>query len=278
MYEILATQMLAPKIFEFEVKAPNVARKAKAGQFLIVRLHERGERIPLTIADYNRDKGSITIVFQVVGKTTDELSTFKEGDKLADVVGPLGNPSELESGKRVVLVGGGVGIAPIYPIARSLKEMKNEVISIIGSRSANLLFWEDRMADVSDRLIVCTDDGTKGRKGFVTNALEDLINEGKRIDKVWAIGPMIMMKFVTSVTKKYNVPTIVSLNTIMVDGTGMCGACRCTIDGKIKFACADGPEFDAFKVDFDELLKRAIRFKEEEKIAYERYLKQGRGV
>ena len=277
MYEILATRMLAPKIFEFEVKAPNVAKKAQAGQFLIIRLHERGERIPLTIADYNRDTGSITIVFQVVGKTTDELSTFKEGDKLADVVGPLGNPSELENGKKVVLIGGGVGIAPIYPIAKSLKEANNEIISIIGSRTAELLFWEDKMKQVSDRLIVCTDDGTKGRKGFVTEALEDLINEGEKIDRVWAIGPMIMMKFVTSVTKKYNVPTIVSLNTIMVDGTGMCGACRCTIDGKIKFACADGPEFDAFKVDFDELLKRAIRFKEEEKIAYERYLK-GRGA
>ncbi len=277
MYEILATRMLAPKIFEFEVKAPNVARKAQAGQFLIIRLHEKGERIPLTIADYNRDIGSITIVFQVVGKTTDELSTFKEGDKLADIVGPLGNPSELENGKKVVLVGGGVGIAPIYPIARSLKEANNEIVSIIGSRTAELLFWEDKMKQVSDRLIVCTDDGTKGKRGFVTEALEDLINEGEKIDRVWAIGPMIMMKFVTSVTKKYNVPTIVSLNTIMVDGTGMCGACRCTVDGKIKFACADGPEFDAFKVDFDELLKRAIRFKEEEKIAYERYLK-GRGA
>ncbi|MCD6419778.1 MAG: sulfide/dihydroorotate dehydrogenase-like FAD/NAD-binding protein [Synergistetes bacterium] len=277
MYEILATRMLAPKIFEFEVKAPNVARKAQAGQFLIIRLHERGERIPLTIADYNRDIGSITIVFQVVGKTTDELSTFKEGDKLADVVGPLGNPSELENGKKVVLIGGGVGIAPIYPIAKSLKEANNEVVSIIGSRTAELLFWEDKMKQVSDRLIVCTDDGTKGRKGFVTEALEGLINEGEKIDRVWAIGPMIMMKFVASVAKKYNVPTTVSLNTIMVDGTGMCGACRCTVDGKIKFACADGPEFDAFKVDFDELLKRAIRFKEEEKIAYERYLK-GRGA
>jgi len=277
MYEILATRMLAPKIFEFEVKAPNVARKAQAGQFLIIRLHERGERIPLTIADYNRDIGSITIVFQVVGKTTDELSTFKEGDKLADVVGPLGNPSELENGKKVVLIGGGVGIAPIYPIAKSLKEANNEIISIIGSRTAELLFWEDKMKQVSDRLIVCTDDGTKGRKGFVTEALEGLINEGEKIDRVWAIGPMIMMKFVASVAKKYNVPTTVSLNTIMVDGTGMCGACRCTVDGKIKFACADGPEFDAFKVDFDELLKRAIRFKEEEKIAYERYLK-GRGA
>lgn len=271
--EVLATKMLAPKIFEFKVKAPDVARKAQAGQFLGIRLHKKGERIPLTVADYDRDSGSVTIVFQTVGKTTDELATLKAGDSLADVVGPLGNPSELEYGKRIVLVGGGVGIAPIYPIARSLKEAENEVISIIGSRTAELLFWEEKLEKVSDRLIVCTDDGTKGRKGFVTEALEDLIHEGKRIDKVWAIGPMIMMKFVASITKKYNIPTVVSLNTIMVCGMGMCGACRCTVDGKTKFACADGPEFDAFKVDFDELLKRAIRFKEEEKIAYERCLR-----
>ncbi|MCD6363310.1 MAG: sulfide/dihydroorotate dehydrogenase-like FAD/NAD-binding protein [Synergistetes bacterium] len=278
MYPILSAKNLAPNIYEFVVKAPLVAQNAKAGQFVILRIHEKGERIPLTIADYNREEGTITLVFQVVGKTTDELSTLKAGDSIRDFVGPLGNPSEIENFGKVMVVGGGVGIAPVYPIARALKEAGNEVIGIIGSRTAELLFWEDKMKDVCDSLIVCTDDGSKGFKGFVTQAMEKVFTEQRDIKKCWAIGPLIMMKFATQVAKKYEVPIIVSLNTIMVDGTGMCGACRCSVGGKTYFACSHGPEFDGTLVDFDELLKRADRFKEEERIAWERYKKMKEGA
>ncbi len=278
MYPILSAKNLAPNIYEFVVKAPLIARNAKAGQFVILRIHEKGERIPLTIADYNREEGTITLVFQVVGKTTDELSTLKAGDSIKDFVGPLGNPSEIENFGKVMVVGGGVGIAPVYPIARALKEAGNEVIGIIGSRTAELLFWEDKMRDVCDSLIVCTDDGSKGFKGFVTQAMEKVFNENSDVKRCWAIGPLIMMKFATQVAKKYNVPIIVSLNTIMVDGTGMCGACRCSVGGKTYFACSHGPEFDGTLVDFDELLKRADRFKEEERIAWERYKKMKGGA
>lgn len=277
MYPILSSKRLAPNIFEFVVKAPLVAKNAKAGQFVIVRSHEKGERIPLTIADFDPKEGTVTIVFQVVGKTTDELSTFKEGDSLRDFVGPLGNPSEIENLGKVLVVGGGVGIAPIFPIARALKEAGNEVIGIIGARTAELLFWEDRVKSVCDNLIVCTDDGSKGFKGFVTQAMEEIFKANGDIKKCWAIGPLIMMKFATQVAKKFNVPIVVSLNPIMVDGTGMCGACRCTVGGKTVFACSHGPEFDGTLVDFDELIKRGERFKEEEKIAWERYkaMKEG---
>ncbi|KUK14639.1 MAG: sulfide/dihydroorotate dehydrogenase-like FAD/NAD-binding protein [Synergistetes bacterium] len=278
MYPILSSKKLAPNIFEFVVKAPLVAKNAKAGQFVIVRTHEKGERIPLTIADFDPQKGTVTIVFQVVGKTTDELSTFKEGDSLRDFVGPLGTPSEIEFFGKVLVVGGGVGIAPIFPIAKALKEAGNEVIGIIGARSADLLFWEEKVKSVCDRLIICTDDGSKGLKGFVTQAMEEVFKENGDIKRCWAIGPLIMMKFATQVAKKYNIPIIVSLNPIMVDGTGMCGACRCTVGGKTVFACSHGPEFDGTLVDFDELIKRGERFKEEEKLAWERYkaMKEGK--
>ncbi len=271
MYTILKSKALAPNIYEFTIRAPLVAKNAKAGQFVIVRIHEKGERIPLTIADFDKNEGTITIVFQVVGKTTHELSTLKEGDSLKDFVGPLGNPSEIERLGSVLVVGGGVGIAPIFPIARALKESGNHVIGIIGARSSDLLFWEDKVKEVCDELIVCTDDGSKGVKGFVTQAMEMVFKEKSDIKRCWAIGPLIMMKFATQVAKKYNVPITVSLNPIMVDGTGMCGACRCTVGGKTLFACSHGPEFDGTLVDFDELIKRGERFKEEEKIAWERY-------
>lgn len=271
MFSIIDKRKLAPNIYELIIRAPLVARNAKAGQFVIIRIHEKGERIPLTIADFDKNEGIITIVFQVVGKTTDELSTLEKGDYLRDFVGPLGNPSEIENFGKVLVVGGGVGIAPIFPIARALKEAGNHVTGIIGARSADLLFWEDRMERVCDELIVCTDDGSKGFKGFVTQAMEEVFKRETNIKRCWAIGPLIMMKFATQVAKKYNVPITVSLNPIMVDGTGMCGACRCTVGGKTVFACSHGPEFDGTLVDFDELIKRGERFKEEEKIAWERY-------
>ncbi|MCD5404910.1 MAG: sulfide/dihydroorotate dehydrogenase-like FAD/NAD-binding protein [Desulfotomaculum sp.] len=266
MYTIVKKEVLSEAVFLFDIKAPKIAAKAKAGQFLILRLNEKGERIPLTIADSDSKKGTITTIFQVVGRTTRDMSKLNEGDEILDVVGPLGEPSEIEKYGRVVCVGGGVGIAPIYPIARALKECGNEVIGIIGARSKEFLFWEDKMAKVSDRLIVCTDDGSYGQKGFVTQAIEQVAKEEK-IDCLWAIGPMPMMKAVANTTKPLGIKTIVSLNPIMLDGTGMCGACRVSIAGETRFACIDGPEFDAHKVDFDLAMKRLAYYREEERQA-----------
>jgi len=266
MYTIVKKEVLSEAVFLFDIKAPKIAAKAKAGQFFILRLNEKGERIPLTIADSDSKKGTITTIFQVVGRTTRDMSKLNEGDEILDVVGPLGEPSEIEKYGRVVCVGGGVGIAPIYPIARALKECGNEVIGIIGARSKEFLFWEDKMAKVSDRLIVCTDDGSYGQKGFVTQAIEQVAKEEK-IDCLWAIGPMPMMKAVANTTKPLGIKTIVSLNPIMLDGTGMCGACRVSIAGETRFACIDGPEFDAHKVDFDLAMKRLTYYREEERQA-----------
>lgn len=266
MYTIVKKEVLSEAVFLFDIKAPKIAAKAKAGQFFILRLNEKGERIPLTIADSDSKKGTITTIFQVVGRTTRDMSKLNEGDEILDVVGPLGEPSEIEKYGRVVCVGGGVGIAPIYPIARALKECGNEVIGIIGARSKEFLFWEDKMAKVSDRLIVCTDDGSYGQKGFVTQAIEQVAKEEK-IDCLWAIGPMPMMKAVANTTKPLGIKTIVSLNPIMLDGTGMCGACRVSIAGETRFACIDGPEFDAHKVDFDLAMKRLAYYREEERQA-----------
>ena len=266
MYTIVKKEVLSEAVFLFDIKAPKIAAKAKAGQFFILRLNEKGERIPLTIADSDSKKGTITTIFQVVGRTTRDMSKLNEGDEILDVVGPLGEPSEIEKYGRVVCVGGGVGIAPIYPIARALKECGNEVIGIIGARSKEFLFWEDKMAKVSDRLIVCTDDGSYGQKGFVTQAIEQVAKEEK-IDCLWAIGPMPMMKAVANTTKPLGIKTIVSLNPIMLDGTGMCGACRVSIAGETRFACVDGPEFDAHKVDFDLAMKRLAYYREEERQA-----------
>ena len=268
MFKILKKVDMGNKVFCFDVHAPRVAKKACAEQFFIVRQAEGYERIPLSIADFDKENGNITMIFQVEGASTLALSLLNEGDFVADIVGPLGQPSEIENLGKVVMVGGGIGIAPIYPIARALKEAGNEVISIIGARSKDLLFWEDKMAAVSDRLLITTDDGTAGRKGFVTQLLEEVIKE-EEIKRIWAIGPMVMMRAVANVTRPYGVSTVVSLNPIMVDGTGMCGACRVSVDGKTKFACVDGPEFDGHLVDFDLAMKRAAVFKADEKAAAE---------
>ena len=278
MYEILAKESLAPVTKLMVISAPEVARKAKAGQFVIVRVVEEGERIPLTIADYDREEGTITIVFQEVGKTTMHLGTLEVGDRLASFTGPLGNPTEVEHYGTVVCVGGGVGIAAVYPIARALKEAGNRVISIIGARNKELLIWEDRMRSVSDEIIVCTDDGSYGRKALVTEPLKELMEErAEEIDRVWAVGPAIMMKFCSLTTKPFGVKTIVSLNPIMVDGTGMCGSCRVEVGGETKFTCVDGPEFDGHQVDWDLLLARLRIYVEEEKRALELFKQKAGG-
>jgi ferredoxin--NADP+ reductase len=259
------------------IDAPEVARKAQAGQFVVVRIDEQGERIPLTVADYDREAGTITIVVQEVGKTTMHLGTLEPGDELATFTGPLGNPSEIDQYGTVICVGGGVGIAPIFPIARALHEAGNTVLSIIGARSKDLLIWEERMRDVSDELIVCTDDGSYGRKALVTEPLQELLEERVgEIARVWAVGPAAMMKFVAATTKPFGVHTIVSLNTVMIDGTGMCGGCRVEVAGAARFACVDGPEFDAHKVDWYTLLARQRYYLDEEKQAVERWKHQCR--
>lgn len=271
MYEIIAREDLAPVTKLFEITAPEIALKAKAGQFVIIRLCETGERIPLTIADYDRNAGTLTLIFQEVGKSTIQLGTLQPGDKLCSVTGPLGLPSEIEEFGTVMCVGGGVGIAPIYPIARALKQAGNEIISIIGARNKDLLFWEDKMRSVSDELIVCTDDGSYGREALVTVPVEEILEARKDVDVVWAIGPSIMMKFVCLATRPFGVKTIASLNSIMVDGTGMCGACRVEVAGSVRFACVDGPEFDGHEVDWDLLLARQRQYLPQEKAALEHY-------
>ena len=264
MYKIMKKQVLSDNVKLMEINAPRVAKKAQAGQFIMLRIDEQGERIPLTIADYDRNKGTVTVIFMEVGKTTKQLGTLNKGDSLLNFAGPLGVPSEIENYGTVVCIGGGVGIAPLYPIIRALKEKGNYVISILGARNEKLLMLEDQINEFSDELHICTDDGSKGTKGFVSDVLQRLIDDTKKIDIVWAIGPVIMMKVVANLTKKYQLKTIVSLNPIMVDGTGMCGGCRVLIDNQIKFACVDGPEFDGHKVDFDNLMLRNRRFLEEE--------------
>jgi len=265
VYKILVKQQLAPSVQLFEVEAPLIARKAKPGQFVILRIDEDGERIPLTIADFNREKGSITLIFQEVGATTVKLGHLNQGDFILDLVGPLGKATHIEKLGTVVCVGGGIGIAPVYPIARGMKEAGNEVISIIGARSEDILIYEQEMAAVSDELIITTDDGSKGRKALVTEPLKELLDSDKTISLVVAIGPVIMMKFVAETTRPYGVPTVVSLNPIMVDGTGMCGGCRVSVGNENKFACVDGPEFDGHKVDFNVLMSRQRMYKPHEK-------------
>lgn len=277
MFKILKKKELSDVVTLFEIEAKDIAKKAKAGNFFVLKIHEQGERIPLTIADFDREKGTLTSVFQKVGKTTHHLGSLKEGDFISDVIGPLGRHSPIENFGKVICVGGGVGIAPVYPIARALKEAGNKVISIIGARTKDLIFWEEKMRNVSDELIITTDDGSYGRKAVVTVPIEEILKEDKDIKLVIAIGPAIMMKFVCITTQKYNVKTIVSLNSIMVDGTGMCGACRVEVGGETKFACVDGPEFDGHKVNFDLLMARQRMYPEEEKIAMDRY-KEKMGV
>lgn len=271
MYEILEKRDLSADVKLFSVLAPKIAKKAQPGQFVMVRAHERGERIPLTIADFDREKGTVTIIFQELGKSTRELGALGKGDGVENFSGPLGCASEIEKYGTVVCIGGGVGIAPLYPIARALKNAGNEVISIIGARNRGALILENEMLLASSRLHVTTDDGSAGRKGFVSDVLKELIASGKKIDAVWAIGPVIMMKVVAEVTRPYRIKTTVSLNPIMVDGTGMCGGCRVTVGGQNKFACVDGPEFDGHAVDFDNLMIRNKRFTKQEKLAAEKH-------
>lgn len=260
MYEILEKKVLSETVKLMKIKAPLVAKKALAGQFIIFRIDEKGERIPLTIADYDGKKGTVTVIFMEVGKTTRQLGTLNVGDYILNFVGPLGNPSEIEKYGTVVCIGGGVGIAPLYPIVKELKKVGNYVISILGARNEKLLMLEKEVEEFSDELHIATDDGSKGHKGFVSDVLQKLIDDKKKIDVVWAIGPVIMMKVVANLTKNYNIKTLVSLNPIMVDGTGMCGGCRVTVGGETKFACVDGPEFDGHLVDFGNLMLRNRRF------------------
>lgn len=273
MYRIVKKKELAPNIKMIEVLAPHVAEKAQPGQFVIVRVDEKGERIPLTLVDWDNARGTITLIFLEVGVSTKKLGKLNEGDAVLDVAGPLGNPSEIKNFGVVCMVGGGVGIAAAYPITRALKEANNKVVSIIGARTAGLLILEEEMRGFSDELYVSTDDGTKGYKGFVSDVLSELIKKGYAFNLVYAIGPAVMMRAVARVTKPYNIKTIVSLNPIMVDGMGMCGVCRVTVGGRTMFACVDGPEFDAHEVDFDELIKRQMSFLAEERMALEKFEK-----
>lgn len=265
-------RVLSPGIVELVVEAPLIASKAQPGQFVVVRLHDRGERIPLTLADWDPIRGTITLVVQMVGKSTRELGEqFDVGSRIRDVVGPLGSPSEIRRYGTVVCVGGGVGVAPIYPIARGLREAGNEVIGIVGARTGDLLFWLDRMEGTCHELHITTDDGSRGEKGVVTVPLQTVLSR-RAVAHVWAIGPAIMMKFCTKTCQEFGVPITVSLNSIMIDGTGMCGGCRVELDGKAQFACVDGPEFPGDRVNWDLLLARLGTFREEERCALERYL------
>jgi ferredoxin--NADP+ reductase len=269
MYRIVKKQVLNPTVTRMEIEAPLVARKAEPGQFIILRVDEKGERIPLTVADFDREAGTVTIIFQIVGATTEKLNHLEEGDSLQDFVGPLGRPSETEGLKKVAVIGGGVGCAIAYPVAKKLHQQGAEVHSIVGFRNKDLVILEEEFSAVSDKLVMMTDDGSYGEKGLVTNALEKLIEAGETYDEVIAIGPLVMMKFVTQVTKKHNIKTVVSMNPIMIDGTGMCGGCRLTVGGKTKFACVDGPDFDGFEVDFDEAMARGTMYRDFERHAYE---------
>lgn len=269
MAKILAKQEIAPSVFEFLMDAPLVAHKCQPGQFIIIRVDDTSERVPLTIADFDREKGTITLVVQAVGNTTKHFTAdFAVGDDVLDLVGPLGMPSEMENFGTVVCIGGGIGVAPVYPIARAYKALGNKVISIIGARNKDIMIWKEKMAAVSDELIICTDDGSAGRKGFVTDPIKEMLTNGEKVDYVIAIGPVIMMKNVAATTLPFNVKTYASLNSIMVDGTGMCGGCRVMVGGENKFACVDGPEFDAHKVDFANLMMRQTMYKGQESQEY----------
>ena len=274
MYEIMQKAALAPKVGKFVVRAPEVARSRKAGQFVIVRPRDDSERIPLTIA--GGDAETITLVVQEVGKTTAVMMDMQAGESMADVCGPLGKPTHVEKVGTVVVIGGGIGIAPAHPIAQAMKAAGNTVIAIIGARSKDLLIMEDEMRRASYEITVMTDDGSYGTKGFVTQALQSLIDAGRPVNQVVAIGPAIMMKMVTKVSRPHNIPTLVSLNTIMIDGTGMCGGCRVSVDGGTKFVCVDGPEFDGFKVDFDLMMRRQAMYVRQERASYDAYLRDHR--
>ena len=286
MYRIVSKDMLTPTICRMRVEAPRLASAALPGQFLIIRADEHGERVPLTISDFDKKAGTVTIVTQKIGASTTEICTYEEGDSFADVVGPLGIPSDFTemtdeelTGKRYVFIAGGVGTAPVYPQVKWLHERGVAVDVIIGAKTKDLVIYKEEMEAVCDNLYICTDDGTEGFKGLVTAMLEKLVNEDNKVyDQAVAIGPMIMMKFATITCKKLNLPVIVSLNTLMVDGTGMCGACRVTVGGKVRFACVEGPEFDGYLVDFDEAMRRQRMYVSEEKEANEHHkCRIGRG-
>lgn len=272
MYKILRKRLLAQNIYLMDIEAPRVAKSCHPGQFVIVKMDEKGERIPLTICDYNREEGSVTIVFQTLGSSTQEMANYEEGQSFSDFVGPLGRPSEMIEepleelkGKKIIFVAGGVGTAPVYPQVKWLHEQGIDADVIVGTKTKDTLILEEEMKAVAGNLYVATDDGSYGAKGLVTEVLKDLVvNKGKKYDLCIAIGPMIMMKFVTMLTKELNIKTIVSLNPIMVDGTGMCGACRVTVGDKVKFACVDGPEFDGHLINFDEAMRRQTMYKSEE--------------
>jgi ferredoxin--NADP+ reductase len=269
MYKIVKKKVLNPTVTLMEIDAPLIAKKAEPGQFIILRVDEDGERIPLTVAGYDREAGTVRIIFQIVGATTEKLNHLEEGDCIHDFVGPLGVPTHTEGLKKVCVVGGGVGCAIALPVAEKLHELGCEVHSIVGFRNKDLVILEDEFKACSDKFILMTDDGSYGEKGVVTAPLEKLINDGENYDLVITIGPLIMMKFVVKTTKPHNIPTTVSMNPIMIDGTGMCGGCRLTVGGETKFACVDGPDFDGFKVDFDEAMKRGSMYKPFERHAYE---------
>ncbi|TFG11136.1 sulfide/dihydroorotate dehydrogenase-like FAD/NAD-binding protein [Candidatus Thorarchaeota archaeon] len=272
MYEIVKKRVLNPVTKMMVVSAPDVARVCKPGQFVMIRVNETGERIPLTVANFDRENGTVTIVYQEVGKTTKLLGTLEEGDEILDFVGPLGRPTHTEKKYgTVVAIGGGCGSAIAYPVARAFKEAGNYLITINGARTMDLLLYEDEMEEISDEKYITTDDGSCGVHGFVTTVLGDLIEKGRKIDLVFAVGPVPMMKFVSKTTEKAGIPTIVSLNSIMVDGTGMCGACRVHVGGQMKFACVDGPEFDGHEVDYNELMSRLNAYKEYEEISQQKW-------
>jgi len=263
--KILTKEKLSPVIDFMKIEAPAIAKKAKAGQFVVIRVDEKGERIPLTLADWDSREGTITLVAMQIGTSTYKLSNLKTGEHILNLVGPLGLPSEIENYGTIVCIAGGVGVAPVYPVAKALKQAGNKIITIMGARNKDLLFWEDRLRSVSNELIVTTDDGSYARKGVVTEPLKEILERDKQIKRVIAIGPAIMMKFCSLTTKPFGVPTVVSLNSIMVDGTGMCGCCRVSIADSTKFVCVDGPEFDGHNVDWDLLLKRQLSYCDEEK-------------
>ena len=278
MFRIVEKRELNPTVTFMKVSAPRVAAKAQAGQFIILRVGGDGERIPLTVAGYDRDAGTVDIIFQIVGATTEKLNALGEGDFIHDFVGPLGRPTEIDGLGKVAVVGGGVGCAIALPVARALCDAGCEVHSVVGFRNRDLVILEDEFRAVSTKMKIMSDDGSYGEKGLVTDALRSLIESGEKYDRVIAIGPLIMMKFVCKLTAEYGIPTVVSMNPIMIDGTGMCGGCRLTVDGKMKFACVDGPDFDGHKVDFDEAMKRSSVYRDFEKAAREetcRLLKGG---
>lgn len=269
MFKIVRKKVLNPTVTLMDIEAPMIAHKAEPGQFIILRVDEDGERIPLTVADFDREKGTVTIIFQIVGATTEKLNHKNEGEYIQDFVGPLGVASHTDGLKKVAVVGGGVGCAIAYPIAKKLHNLGCEVHSVVGFRNKDLVILEDEFKAVSDKLCMMTDDGSHGEKGLVTEALRRLIESGEKYDEVIAIGPLIMMKFVVAVTKEFNIKTVVSMNPIMIDGTGMCGGCRLTVGGETKFACVDGPDFDGFLVDFDEAMDRGSMYKDFERHKHE---------